>query len=96
MTPSKPPASATRDLEQNDNGPLMGQIEIQTTTQVGINMPLGLLTTMRTQPEQTVVVDTLTGTVTLQDKTPSASDVSSVLESSLTLRTTIAGLDVLV
>ena len=96
MTPSKSQATASRDHEKPENETLPGSIEIQTTTQVGINMPLGLLASMRTQPEQTVVVDTSSGTVTLQDKTPSASDVSTVLESSVALRTTVAGLDVLV
>lgn len=69
----------------------LGDIEIQANN---ITVPLGMVSQLRTQHDQTVVVGAADGSVTLQNRASSSSDVSSILESSMVLRTTPAGIDV--
>lgn len=74
-----------------ENETFLGEIEIHSSE---ITVPLGMVAQMRTQPDQTIVVGAADGSVTFQNKTSSASDISSILESSMVLRTTPAGIDV--
>ena len=85
MTPPTPTPAET------ENGIFLGSIEIQTSQEVGITVPLGLAASLQTQPDQTVVVNTLDDSITVQNRTT----MSSILESSLMLRTTSVGIDVI-
>ena len=87
-----PPSNETPATEHET---FSGTIEIRTTQELGITVPLGVISTMRTQPDQTIVVDTLNESISVVDQTQSQSDASTVLETSIILRTTVLG-DVLV
>ncbi len=86
MTPPTTPPAETM------NETFLGSIEIQTSQEIGITVPLGLAASLQTQHDQTVVVNTLNDSITVQDRTT----MSSILESSLMLRTTAVGIDVVV
>ena len=65
-------------------------LEIQTTKEIGIPVPIGpIMTQMRSNPQQAVVVDEDTGMVALVTK----NDSSDVLEQTLQ-DTTIAGVSI--
>ena len=73
--------------------PPLGPIEIQTTQKDGIKVPLGLVNSIRTSSDQSVVINPVSGFVTLEnDQNNSSLASSSILESSI-LPTNIAGID---
>ena len=69
----------------------MAPLEIQTTTTTGIPIPIGpVMNQIRTNPNQAVVIDEKTGLVALVTKTVE----KKVLEQSVLLNTTVAGVSV--
>lgn len=76
------------------SSPPLGPIEIQTTQKDGIKVPLGLVNSIRTSPDQSVVINPVTGFVTLENNQNDSSLASSSnLEPSILLPTNIAGID---